>query len=106
MSILANLKRKWKAVQVSKLILTYKLKNLVCVLTILDLKQNQLFKISKIITANKKFFYSFFNINLSISFNCSSVKKITNQYNINLFKSFGQFLALNNFQKYLCGAVS
>ncbi|TVL63296.1 hypothetical protein A9X85_12935 [Brachyspira hyodysenteriae] len=106
--ILTNFKRIWKAVQVSKSSFIIKIdtiKNLVCLKNILDLKQNQFLKISKIIRANKKFIYNFFNINLSISFNYSSVKKITNQYNINLFKSFGQFLALNNFQKYLCGAV-
>ena len=49
---------------------------------------------------NKKFFHNFFNINLSISFNYPSVKKITNQYIKNLFKSFE-----NKSKKYLCGAV-
>ena len=54
----------------------------------------------KIITADKKFFNNFFNINLSISFNCFSVKKIIhqNQYIRNLFKSFE-----NKSKK--CGAV-
>ena len=95
--ILTNFKRIWKAVRVSKFPLTDIIKNLVCVKNILDLKQNQFLKISKI-KANKKFIYNFFNINLSISFNYPSVKKTTNQYIRNLFKSFE-----NKSKK--CGAV-
>ena len=104
--ISTNFKRIWKAVRVSKFPLIDIIKNLVCVKNILDLQQNQFLKISKI-KANKKFFYNFFNINLSISFNYPSVKKITNQYRRyafggirNLFKSFE-----NKSKKYLCGAV-
>ncbi|MCZ9988249.1 DNA-methyltransferase [Brachyspira hyodysenteriae] len=107
--ISTNFKRIWKAGQISKSSFIIKIdtiKNLVCVKNILDFKQNQFLKISKI-KANKKFFYSFFNINLSISFNYPSVKKITNQYRRyafggirNLFKSFE-----NKSKKYLCGAV-
>ena len=86
--ILTNFLRLWKAVQVLQSSFTIKIdtiKNLVCVKNILDLKQNQFLKISKIIRANKKFFHNFFNINLSISFNYSSVKKIKNKRSRNLF---------------------
>lgn len=89
--ILTNSKKVWKAVQVSKFPLIDIIKNLVCVNRIPDFKQNHFFKISKI-KADKKFIYNFFNINLSISFNYFSVKKILNLYNKNL--SFGQFFDL------------
>ena len=88
MIILTAFQRLLKAVRVSQFSFKIKndiIKNLVCVNRILDLKQNQFLKISKIITADKKFFYSFFNINLSISFNYSSVKKIKNKRSRNLF---------------------
>ena len=95
--ILTNFLRLWKAVQVSKSSLKIKidkLKNLVCVKNILDLKQQQSLKIS-IIIATKKLCLTFLDKEQSLFHQLAFLlKNIKNKCSINLFKSFRQFFAL------------
>ncbi|EKV58363.1 hypothetical protein A966_00220 [Brachyspira hampsonii 30446] len=82
MIILTAFQRLLKAVRVSKFSFKIKndiIKNLVCVNRILDLKQNQFLKISKII--NKKFGYSFYNKKQSLFYLLAFLlKNIKNNY--------------------------
>lgn len=107
--ILTNFLRLWKAVQVlqsSLKIQIDKLKNLVCVNRILDLKQKQSLKIS-IIIATKKLCLTFLDKEQSLfhqlAFLLKNIKTICSR---NLFKSFVIFITAEGgifFKKYNCG---
>ncbi|ANN64598.1 hypothetical protein SZ47_12490 [Brachyspira hyodysenteriae] len=87
MIILTAFQRLLKAVRVSQFSFKIKndiIKNLVCVNRILDLKQNQILKISKII--NKKFGYSFYNKKQSLFYLLAFLlKNIKNKCSRNLY---------------------
>ena len=89
MIILTAFQRLLKAVRVSKISFKIKndiIKNLVCVNRILDLKQNQFLKISKIININKKFGYSFYNKKQSLFYLLAFLlKNIKNKCSRNLY---------------------
>ena len=95
--ILTNFLRLWKAVQVSKssfIIKIDKLKNLVCLKNILDLKQQQSLKIS-IIIATKKLCLTFLDKEQSLFHQLAFLlKNIKNRCSINLFKSFWQLFSI------------
>lgn len=81
MIILTAFQRLLKAVRVSVFLIIDIIKNLVCVNRILDLKQNQFLKISKIININKKFGYSFYNKKQSLFYLLAFLlKNIKNNY--------------------------
>lgn len=85
--ILTNFLRLWKAVQISKFSITNRIKNLICVNHILDLKQKQSLKIS-IIIATKKLCLTFLDKEQS-SFHQLAflLKNIKNKCSRNLLKS-------------------
>ena len=85
--ILTNFLRLWKAVQISKFSITNRIKNLICVNHILDLKQKQSLKIS-IIIATKKLCLTFLDKEQS-SFHqlAFPLKNIKNKCSRNLLKS-------------------
>ncbi|TVL66104.1 hypothetical protein A9X85_06855 [Brachyspira hyodysenteriae] len=88
MIVLTAFQRLLKAVRVSKISLIDNIKNLVCVNRILDLKQNQFLKISKIININKKFGYSFYNKKQSLFYLLAFLlKNIKNKCSRNLYFS-------------------